>query len=298
MIQQTCSNCGAYVRTGARFCGTCGQQIQTSLTTTASAPPVVAPQAAAWLIAVDGQQFSLAHPVTRIGRSSQCALQIPDGSVSAVHAEVEERGSSYVLRDLSSSNGTYVNGNLIVSDTPLNPGDQVTFGRASFTFQSMAAGPAAPPVPAPLPPSAAPWVPENIPLAPAPPAAPDWGRRQPQLEGKVIHMAGPHQEKLSLWAPMATTGCLALLFTGCLAPLAPLAFLPMFSQREITVYHLRVQESQSGMQRAVKIRGDTSTQISQGDEAAFWGKWDGGTLLVKKAYNHHTGAYLKVKGVL
>ena len=313
MMQQPCPHCGAYVRAGAKFCGTCGQAISapTALPTSAAPPPLAAlamTPSAAYLLAADGQRYPLTGPVTRIGRSSQCSLQLTDQSVSGIHAEIEMRGGKFILRDLGSTNGTFLNNIEVRGPVPLNPGDHVAFGHAVFTFQSGApalqglkpaqplapAQPAAPPAPAPM---AQPF-PAQIPQPgpqPIPASAPDWGKRSPQLEGRILHMDGPHQEKLSMIGPMAVTGCLALLFTGCLAPLAPLAFLPMFGRREVTVYYLRIQETQSGATRAAKIRGDTSTQISQGDTVALWGRWDGGTLLVKKAYNYNTNAYLKVK---
>ncbi len=313
MMQQPCPHCGAYVRAGSRFCGTCGRAIPApTVMPTAAAPPAYAGpsmmSSGAYLLAADGRRYHLSGQVTRIGRGSQCAVQIPDDSVSGVHAEIEARRDGYLLRDLGSRNGTFVNNIQVRGQTPLNSGDQVVLGNAVFTFQSgvpaqhglsparpMApAWPAPPPAPAPAPPASPQWGPQPIPQH-VPAAAPDWGKRPPQLEGRVVHTDGPHQEKLSMLGPMAATGCMALLFTGCLAPLAPLAFLPMFGRREMTVYHLRIEESQSGAHRAVLLRGDPMSQISQGDTVAFWGRWDQGTLFTQKAYNYNTGAYVKVK---
>ena len=54
--------------------------------------------------------------------------------MSRLHASVERIGTAYVVRDLGSSNGTFVNGDAIASDLPLRPGDEITVGRTTIVF--------------------------------------------------------------------------------------------------------------------------------------------------------------------
>lgn len=62
-----------------------------------------------------------------IGRGSWCDLVIPGSTVSRRHAELFFREGSWVLVDLDSTNGTYING-VRVHRTQLLPGDRLAFG--------------------------------------------------------------------------------------------------------------------------------------------------------------------------
>ncbi len=72
-----------------------------------------------------------------IGRTQENDILINDFAISRSHALVELRGESYYLKDLGSSNGTYVNGKLIDDrGTLLEDGDTVRFARYDFLFLS------------------------------------------------------------------------------------------------------------------------------------------------------------------
>jgi hypothetical protein len=72
-----------------------------------------------------------------IGRTQENDILINDFAISRAHALVELRGESYYLKDLGSSNGTYVNGKLIDDrGTLLEDGDTVRFARYDFLFLS------------------------------------------------------------------------------------------------------------------------------------------------------------------
>ena len=58
-----------------------------------------------------------------------------DRLVSNVHAVIECYGSSYALRDLGSSNGTFVNGHSLVGERVLRPGDEIRLGRTQIQFR-------------------------------------------------------------------------------------------------------------------------------------------------------------------
>jgi len=78
--------------------------------------------------------FQLTRAVTRIGRGADSDIRIEDPGVSRHHAEVRI-GSDVILRDLGSTNGTYVNGTLI-AEQPLRDGAVITIGSTNLTFRS------------------------------------------------------------------------------------------------------------------------------------------------------------------
>jgi len=63
-----------------------------------------------------------------IGRSSSCALTLRDDMASREHAQVLVKGGRYYIRDLDSSNGTYVNGAQLRKTVELKLGDQIEVG--------------------------------------------------------------------------------------------------------------------------------------------------------------------------
>jgi hypothetical protein len=67
-----------------------------------------------------------------IGRNVGCDLSIADMTVSRVHARLERTGDGWLLTDLSSTNGTRVNGWLVREHMPVMAGDLVSFGKAEF----------------------------------------------------------------------------------------------------------------------------------------------------------------------
>ena len=77
---------------------------------------------------VVGKVFPLEAQEISIGRESTNMLVINDSQISRRHARLELRGSTYVIQDLGSTNGTFVNGTRISGTQVLNPGDTVTFG--------------------------------------------------------------------------------------------------------------------------------------------------------------------------
>jgi hypothetical protein len=66
-----------------------------------------------------------------IGRSSDCDVYLPDSTVSRHHARLIFRDGCWVLQDLSSTNGSYLNGHR-VSRCQLRPGDRLLLGHAAL----------------------------------------------------------------------------------------------------------------------------------------------------------------------
>jgi hypothetical protein len=72
-----------------------------------------------------GQKVLVDEPELLIGRGDQCALVIPDRRVSRQHARIRLEGDGYVLEDLDSRNGTFVNGQQLTGIHFLQDGDEI-----------------------------------------------------------------------------------------------------------------------------------------------------------------------------
>jgi pSer/pThr/pTyr-binding forkhead associated (FHA) protein len=80
-----------------------------------------------------GDRFTLQHDVTRLGRHPESDISLDDISVSRRHAEIRHDGDEYVLRDVGSLNGTYVNQRRVDS-VVLQQGDEILVGRFRLLF--------------------------------------------------------------------------------------------------------------------------------------------------------------------
>jgi len=74
------------------------------------------------------QAFPLHKTVLTLGRAADNDIVIDDGEVSRHHARLTLRGNEWVLEDLGSRNGTFVNGQRITGPVFLRPGSQVALG--------------------------------------------------------------------------------------------------------------------------------------------------------------------------
>lgn len=88
-----------------------------------------------FLVDTAGRRFPLVSPITTLGRSRSCDIFIPDRRTSRRHAEARWDGQTSALCDLDSTNGTFVNGQLIKKPTTLHDGDEIIIGSAVFTFR-------------------------------------------------------------------------------------------------------------------------------------------------------------------
>jgi len=82
-----------------------------------------------------GRKHSLESPSLTLGRSNKCDIQIDQESVSRAHSKITNAGRSVRIRDLGSTNGTYVNDELVEERT-LVDGDFIKIGRTIFKFLS------------------------------------------------------------------------------------------------------------------------------------------------------------------
>jgi FHA domain len=70
-----------------------------------------------------------------LGRGERAEIRLEDPFASARHARIYEQGNIVVIEDLSSTNGTYLNEELLETPRPLHPGDRVRIGDSEFAFE-------------------------------------------------------------------------------------------------------------------------------------------------------------------
>jgi predicted component of type VI protein secretion system len=93
--------------------------------------------------------LKLADGVTSIGRHDDCLIRIKSSQVSRRHCEVFEVADKLTIRDLGSSNGTFVNGKKVSGQQVLKHGDELTVGAVTLRVAKLGQ-PARPPEPSPL----------------------------------------------------------------------------------------------------------------------------------------------------
>jgi hypothetical protein len=71
-----------------------------------------------------------------LGRGERAEIRLEDPFASAHHARVYEQGDVLVIEDLHSTNGTYLNEELLEAPRPLHPGDRVRIGDSEFAFEA------------------------------------------------------------------------------------------------------------------------------------------------------------------
>lgn len=149
-----------------------------------------------------GKTFPLEGDVLTIGREASNQISINDAEISRKHSQLVLQGGKYVLTDLGSTNGTFVNGQRVTGQHVLQPGEVISLGEQinllfeSITFSDpnatmLSAGKPAPRAAARQPqqqmqPQAAPYA-GQVPAGPAPMApAPAAKSNTPMVIGIVI----------------------------------------------------------------------------------------------------------------
>jgi hypothetical protein len=86
------------------------------------------------VVSLDDRRYVLDGPRATIGRSKEAECVLHDPNVSRRHAELRRSATGdWTIVDLGSTNGVKVNGRRVAS-TRLSPGDQVTVGSTTFSF--------------------------------------------------------------------------------------------------------------------------------------------------------------------
>lgn len=90
-----------------------------------------------------GARFLLDTDTVTVGRHPDSDIFLDDISVSRRHAQIVRQDGGFVVSDLGSLNGTYVNRDRIERDVALSGGDEVQFGKYRLIyFSGSVAGPA------------------------------------------------------------------------------------------------------------------------------------------------------------
>jgi hypothetical protein len=151
-----CNQCGHRNPTGSNFCSSCGAVLEHGAeddSTTITFLPVEAagevgdeevtvtvdevPGGAGVLVVKRGpnagSRFVLDGDVTRAGRHPESDIFLDDITVSRRHAEFVRQGGGYIVRDVGSLNGTYVNRER-TEEGELHGGDEVQIGKFRLVF--------------------------------------------------------------------------------------------------------------------------------------------------------------------
>jgi hypothetical protein len=148
-----CARCGHANPAEARFCSSCGAPLAadddtaTTLTLAAVEAADVEDELERYLEGLppgvgllvvrhgpeSGSSYRLELPVTTIGRHPDSDIFLDDITVSRRHVQLDKDDDGYVLRDVGSLNGTYVNHER-VDETRLRHGDEVQVGRYRLSF--------------------------------------------------------------------------------------------------------------------------------------------------------------------
>lgn len=101
------------------------------------AAPVYEPDTGWYLVAIgswlDGRKFSI-NKTSTVGRDAGCDIVIPGTHLSRLHAELKIQGNSLHIRDLGSSNGTFLNEESVM-DAKAKPGDLIRFDILTFRLE-------------------------------------------------------------------------------------------------------------------------------------------------------------------
>jgi adenylate cyclase len=124
------------------------------------------------LTTAEGTQAVELRPVNSLGRHPNNTIQLLDKIVSKEHCIIEQRGDHFVLRDLGSLNGTFINNERVRGEAGLKHMDEIALGATRGRFED-APGAGARPQAAP---------PAQVPQQPQPPAYGGWPQ-QPQQQG-------------------------------------------------------------------------------------------------------------------
>src|SRR6059058_5672533 len=82
-----------------------------------------------------GQRLPVKTPVVNLGRADYNDIVLPDPSISTSHAKLQRREGVWVLVDLDSTNGTFVEGERVQGEAPLGPGTMVRLGDVQLLFE-------------------------------------------------------------------------------------------------------------------------------------------------------------------
>lgn len=86
------------------------------------------------------ETFIFEIPEIILGRDPACTLTVDDQTISAQHAKLSYHHSQWWVKDLDSTNGTYLNQERIEEQQVITSGDMLQFGEIVFEIHTQAAG--------------------------------------------------------------------------------------------------------------------------------------------------------------
>ncbi|HEX4628058.1 MAG TPA: FHA domain-containing protein, partial [Gemmatimonadales bacterium] len=166
-------------------------------------PPATAPASlGSFLVrsgALIGRRLAVRTPIVNVGRADYNDVVVPDPSVSTSHAKLQRREGVWVLIDLDSTNGSFVDGERVKGEAPLAPGAMVRFGDVQLVFEptddavvvTKGGGTQVLKTPHSLPPTPPPTGSPASPSSPAPPKTPSPIGPKPPAPSKASSPAPP-----------------------------------------------------------------------------------------------------------
>ena len=169
-----------------------------------------------------GKVYELSKTELYLGRDINNDIIVNDAEISRKHARLLLTAGGYVLEDLGSTNGTFVNGQRLMGPHVLRPGETIMLGEnVSLVMEAgldadatIAAGTAIPPVPrvAPQPPPMSYSPPLSPPVTP-----PAYSGQIPAGPAEYYFEPQPQAKRLNKNVIYAGVGCLILVACACLA---------------------------------------------------------------------------------
>jgi FHA domain len=68
----------------------------------------------------------------QIGRAPSCQIKLSDTYISQLHAKISQRNGAWVVEDLGSTNGTYLNQRKVTVPTEISAGDRIRVGKTTI----------------------------------------------------------------------------------------------------------------------------------------------------------------------
>jgi pSer/pThr/pTyr-binding forkhead associated (FHA) protein len=146
-----CGRCGHRNEPAARFCSSCGAALVDGEESTLSHTALEDRDPTAELAAIadlpdgtglvivargpnEGSTYMVDHDAVSVGRHPESSIFLDDITVSRRHSVIERAGAEFVIKDVGSLNGTYVNHDRVESG-PLVDGDEIQVGRFVLIFR-------------------------------------------------------------------------------------------------------------------------------------------------------------------
>ena len=132
---QNCSICGSANRVDARFCRRCGHSFVGTLPTRLR---ILQPKNVTWEMPINTGKMLIGRRSKPEGLIPDLDLDFydPEGFVSRRHAQITHQKTQYLVIDLDSDNGTYINNTRLVEASPhiLRNGDRIQVGKIVLEF--------------------------------------------------------------------------------------------------------------------------------------------------------------------